>query len=251
MRFSLHQFAAVFKVLDPAGKPYVLIGGQAVNYWAETFLPTEPTLAGWMPFTSEDIDFRGGRDDAVRIARQLGLTVRFPHEFEMTALAGVIPFKIDDLPTNIEVVRAVPGVSANHIDAWAISAQRDSRHIRVVDPISLLACKCKLALTVSQDDRRDVDHLRIMVICVRAFLRETLRGVEAGALPVKGWLGAAERTLALAESADGRKAARQFAIHWPDILPLAEIKSSASTRLRPFREKRLAPWLAKLTRPHH
>ncbi len=38
MGFSLQQFSALFKIRDAAGQPYVLIGGQAVNYWAERYL---------------------------------------------------------------------------------------------------------------------------------------------------------------------------------------------------------------------
>jgi hypothetical protein len=33
--FSFDQFSEILKVRDAAGKPYLLIGGQAVNYWAE------------------------------------------------------------------------------------------------------------------------------------------------------------------------------------------------------------------------
>jgi hypothetical protein len=33
--FSLRQFSEIFKIRDAAGQPYILIGGQAVNYWAE------------------------------------------------------------------------------------------------------------------------------------------------------------------------------------------------------------------------
>ena len=42
------------------GQPYLLIGGQAVNYWAERYLAAEPQLETLRPFTSEDIDFKGG-----------------------------------------------------------------------------------------------------------------------------------------------------------------------------------------------
>ena len=58
--FSLHQFSEVLKIRDAAGQPYLLIGGQAVNYWAERYLVTEPQLEPLQPFTSEDIDFKGG-----------------------------------------------------------------------------------------------------------------------------------------------------------------------------------------------
>lgn len=42
MRFSLREFSEVFKLRNSAGRPYVLIGGQAVNYWAERYLKSEP-----------------------------------------------------------------------------------------------------------------------------------------------------------------------------------------------------------------
>jgi hypothetical protein len=72
VRFSLQQFTAVFELRNAVGKPYVIIGGQAVNYWAETYLEKEPGLAQWLPFTSKDIDFQGDRRDVLRIAKDLG-----------------------------------------------------------------------------------------------------------------------------------------------------------------------------------
>src|SRR5579863_4032590 len=111
MAFSLHQFSAVFKIRNADGEPYVLIGGQAVNYWAERYLRVETELAKWQPFTSEDIDFKGNRDDVGRIARQLELSPKYPGKVEMTALSGFIPFQIGGLQSTIEVVRRVPGLS--------------------------------------------------------------------------------------------------------------------------------------------
>ena len=82
MRFSLQQFSKVFDVRNPDGLPYILIGGQAVNYWAERYLSAEPELQKLLPFTSEDIDFKGNRNDTRRIAEQLELSPIFPHEVE-------------------------------------------------------------------------------------------------------------------------------------------------------------------------
>ena len=79
------------------GKPYVIIGGQAVGYWAETYLDQEPGLAQWLPFASKDIDFQGDRDDVLRIAKVLGVRAQLPGSRDMTALAGIIPLKISAL----------------------------------------------------------------------------------------------------------------------------------------------------------
>lgn len=131
--FSLREFSAVFKVRNSEGRPYILIGGQAVNYWAERYFNEEPELKALQPFTSEDIDFKGGKEDVKRIADQLNLMAGFPSKMERTALAGCIPFQIGDLKSNIEVVRTVPGISGS-LDALAVESKLDGKMIRVLDP---------------------------------------------------------------------------------------------------------------------
>jgi hypothetical protein len=126
--FSLQQFSEVLKIRDAAGQPYLLIGGQAVNYWAEHYLHTDPQLEKLKPFTSEDIDFKGGSADVQRIARQLGLAPGYPPKVQMTALAGTIPFHIGNLKSNIEIVRRIPGVS-DSVDALAVQAEWNGKTI--------------------------------------------------------------------------------------------------------------------------
>ena len=249
MRFSLQQFNPALDLRNAEGKPYVIIGGQAVGYWAETYLEKEPGLAQWLPFNSKDIDFHGDWKDVLSIAKTLGVRAQLPGSREMTALAGIIPFKIGELRTSIEVLRSVPGMPKARIQQWALTANRSGKEIRVLDPLSLLSSKLFLALKVDQKERRDVEHLRIMRLCVRAFLRETLRGVEAGALPARGWLGAVERVLKLAQSNQGKKAVRALGVDWTQALPLTEIAASNHRAAKQFREKRLVHWQTKMARP--
>ena len=239
-RFTLQQFSEIFQVRNPEGIPYLLIGGQAVNYWAERYLTHEPELRKHAPFTSGDIDFRGNREDVRHIAGQLELTAVFPDKVAMTALAGAIPFQIGKHPSNIEVVRLIPGVSVATVDALAIGAELRGQQIRVLDPISLMLCKVNLALTVSQENRQDVEHLKILIFCVRGFLREALREVEGGNAPARGWLGAVNKLMKLARSTHGRKAAQKFEIRWSEILPRAEIARSKHEKIVSFREQQLA-----------
>ena len=245
MRFSLQQFSNVFRIRDAANRPYVLIGGQAVNYWAERYLTTESELQKLIPFTSEDIDFKGNRADVERIAGQLQQTPVFPPKVTMTALAGAVPINIGRLKSNIEVVRMVPGVSAAAIEALAIEAEWAGRQIRVLDPISLLACKLELALTVSQEKRRDIEHLKILIPCVRGFLRELLNEVEHDRLPAKGWLGAVTKVFELSKSTHGRKAGTKLKLDWSAILPLPAIMASSQAKIIRFREIQLPRWLQK------
>jgi len=236
--FSLAQFSEILKIRDAAGKPYLLIGGQAVNYWAERYLVSEPQLATLRPFTSADIDFKGNTDDVRRIAQQLALKPGYPPKVAMTALAGVIPLLIGGQPSNIEVVRRVPGVSST-VDDLAIETQLGANIIRVLDPVSLLASKLELVATVPQAGRNDVPHLRILVPCVRAFLAELLQQVESGEIPARSWLFTANHALKLTGDQRAEKIGNRHQINWREILPLAAIAKSREQKIMRFREQQL------------
>lgn len=238
MAFTLHQFTGVFKIRDGEGQPYVLIGGQAVNYWAERYLPTEPQLAQWQPFTSEDIDFKGSRADVGRIAQQLELNPNYPGKVEMTALSGFIPFQIGGVDSTIEVVRRIPGIS-DSVATPAIQVEWNGKTIRVLDPVSLLASKIELAATVPQEKRRDVLHVKVLLPCVRAFLTELLQRVDQGHLPARDWLKVANQVLKLTATRHARKIADRHQIIWPDILPLAAIARSKNEKIRTFQSQQL------------
>ncbi len=246
MRFSLRHFTEVFNVRNKLGAPLVLIGGQAVNYWAELYSVEEPGLAKWQPFTSEDIDFQGSREDVRAVASLLGSVAIFPRPVEMTALVGMVPFKRGDIKSQIEVVSSVPGVPAKLLQETALEATWENHLIRVIDPISLLCAKAHLALKVPQEGRRDADHLAIMVLCVRAFLRGALHKVEGGSLPARNWLAAVERVLTASESTTGAKTARRFAAEWIEVLPLKEIERTTATQIVTFRNRRLPRWRARI-----
>ena len=237
--FSFDQFSGILNVRDVTGKPYILIGGQAVNYWAERYLEHEPQLKALSPFTSADIDFNGTTDDVRRIAKQLALTPSYPPKVVMTALAGVIPFRISGEPSSIEVVRRVPGVPLS-LDDFAIEAKWGDKNIRVLNPISLLASKLELAATVPQNKRNDVLHLKILVTCVRAFLENVLQQVKRQEIPARDWLPLANQTLKLTTDQRAEKIGNKHQINWPEILPLAAIAKSQNEKIKRFREQQLA-----------
>jgi hypothetical protein len=249
VRFALQEFGRVLAQRDGEGKPYLLIGGQAVYFWATRYVAEERSIEQWRPFTSKDIDFQGGRDDVLRIAKELGLRAQLPHSREMTGLAGIVPLQLGGAPTTVEVLRLMPGAKPGMVEKFAAEYELGNHLVRVADPISLLSCKLYLALKVDQKERRDVDHLRIMLVCVRGFLRETLRGVEDGSLPARGWLGAVERVLKLADSSRGKQVVRTLGVDWTQSLPLTEIAASDHRAAKAFREKRLVQWETRMARP--
>lgn len=246
MAYSLEQFGHVLDLRNRDGKPYLLIGGQAVCFWATRYLEEEIALRQWFPFVSKDIDFQGGRFDLIRFAKQMGVVPRFPHNKEMTAWAGAAVIKVAGGVANADFLREMPGVTLTEAIRFAVEGDLRGCQLRVLDPISLLSCKARLALKVNQEKRRDADHVRIMIICVRGFLREILRAVESGKTPERGWLNVVERVLKLAEINLGRKATKELGVDWHQALPLLEIATSSHRAAIQLREKRLPQWAARM-----
>ena len=50
----------------------LVVGGQAVNLWAERYQDREPELAKYQPFTSKDLDLIGTMDDVLLLSQQTG-----------------------------------------------------------------------------------------------------------------------------------------------------------------------------------
>jgi hypothetical protein len=240
-RFALDQFVEIFDLRDSTGNPYLLIGGQAVNFWAERYSSIETDLTAHRPFRSRDIDFKGNRSDVIRIAQDLKRPAKFPDKVAMTALAGAVTIEVCGHITNIEIVRIVPGVTDSQADATAVIADLQGKQLRVLNPVLLTACKLELAFTISQEERQDLTHLRIMIPCVRGFMRELLADVESGAQSANNFSGAANAMWKLATSARGKRATRKFGIQWP-FLPMKEISSSQNSKIIRFREMQLSEW---------
>ena len=234
-KYRLEQFGPVLDLRNRDNAPYLLIGGQAVNYWASRYLEKEPLLAELRPFTSEDIDFKGDRSDVERMARQLKLQPVFPSPVSMTALAGSIPFRSGDIDSNIEVVRSIPGAPKN-VEQTAIEIEFGGIRLRVLDPISLLAAKLALFATIPQEHRQDGRHLRMLIPCVRLFLSELLQSIEDGELTARDWLKIARYLLKQTATKRATRVAKTLGVDWSQLLPWEVLKSAQDPRLIRFRE---------------
>lgn len=62
---------------SPSGGAF-LVGGQALNFWADRYSGAAPELDSYGPYTSKDVDFFGTVDAARKLATSLGGGVRVP-----------------------------------------------------------------------------------------------------------------------------------------------------------------------------
>ena len=88
----------VYYILEHVPEPEdaILIGGQALNVWAEYYAEKDPSLNTHSPFFSHDIDFLGGRTTAEQIHEAWKGKITRPSEASRTPLIAKLEFRLDD-----------------------------------------------------------------------------------------------------------------------------------------------------------
>ena len=67
--FSVSDADALLELIysEPTGR-IVIVGGQAVNFWADRYAADKSELLAYRPFTSRDLDLLGSMANAYRLA---------------------------------------------------------------------------------------------------------------------------------------------------------------------------------------
>ena len=88
-------------------------------------------------------------------------------------MIGYVETLIRDMPRKIEVLRDVQGLIRAEL-TYAVDLIVDGLRLRVLAPVKVLKAKICNVVTLNQEDRNDVNHVRIMIECVREFLKDIL-----------------------------------------------------------------------------
>lgn len=162
-------------------KPGV-IGGQAVNLWAITYLETgDPSLAA-KRYSSGDMDFldEGKVLDFLRKSPGWSFierTVRDPFDVRV---GSAVATSDDNRKLLVEVVKGVKGLDAEDI-VWAKLEHLGTTY-RLLDPIALLKAKATNLRELDQKGpppRHDREHLGLIVQCIPLFIKSILAQPEA------------------------------------------------------------------------
>ena len=222
------------RILELAGTDMILVGGQALAFWAAYYHTTAPSIA-----ITKDVDLLGTRADVERLARGLGGKAVFPHKNEMTLLVGQV---MKDLPggdyVNIDVMfRVYGGITTEAITTRAVLAESRAGRFRVMHPLDVLQGRLENVhgLPVKQDEH-GVAQLRLAVEMARQFVSDI--GSQEATVAGKATRPVALRHLAriegLALSDAGRKVAKRYGVHVADAIdpsPVAHIKAFVSNKL--------------------
>jgi hypothetical protein len=161
----------------------VLVGGQAVNFWAEQYLRRAPELGTHAPYTSKDIDFCGTRAAVVECARRLGGRALLPTDFDPTPNSGQVVF-VDDAGAEHIIDFLVQPFGLDAADVLRTSlpvevlddtGRPTGARFRVMHPERCLESRVHNVVGLpGYNTPRSLAQLRAAVVCTREFLRDLL-----------------------------------------------------------------------------
>lgn len=153
----------------------VLVGGQAVNFWATLYRNSELKLEQYLPFSSEDIDFFGGRLEAIICHKILGGELKLNKDFNPSPNSGVIVTNFQNKKLRIDFLSSVFGLNDTEISESAIvfvgQEELGGIKLKVLNPILCLEGKLKSLVGLPQQGRQDLKHLKISVLCAKEFIK--------------------------------------------------------------------------------
>lgn len=235
------SYEGILSLLAGSEAPIVACG-QAVNFWADRYHAEEPRLESLRPFMSKDLDILGDLAAAERIARATESEIQHAPPRGATPVLANIHFKAGGSIRVVQVLYQIPGLNTDEVRKHAIAVEVSGCTIRMADPITLLAGKIYNVAYFDQKNRNDIQHIKILCLCVRVFFSKLIAVAEQDPKAARTCLNDLERGLALFASPDAAKVGVMLGINWLDLIPLAALRASPNAKLQSFAEKRLKHW---------
>ena len=140
------QIKDVYHILEAIPEPgeVILIGGQALNFWAEYYSRKDPSLNTYLPFVSEDIDFLGGMDIAVAMQEAWHGKIFVPDMDTHTPAIAKVNFKLKDgRQVAVDFLDIMLGADKYHIKKEAAFTEipNSQKSFKVLHPAHCLASR--------------------------------------------------------------------------------------------------------------
>jgi hypothetical protein len=221
------------------GLDVVLVGGQAVNFWADYYASEDPELGTRSPLTSKDIDFHGDRDQAQQCAAKLRGHADFSvaKPFGSILNAEVTFTDSEGEKRRIEFIRAVAGLEKKNLIESAVPVEVGGHDVLVMNPVYCLVSRAAnvIRLPEKYDNEQGMNQLRAAAICARIFIRALARGGKMK--HAHAW---AREVHALCRGAVGRRLYTEKGVDLLEVFPLDALSES-------FREKQYPQIVAQVT----
>lgn len=236
IRRSVADFEAIFRAISKQTKePVILVGGHAVNVWALTYQDRIGSqLESYLPLTSGDMDVYATRNALLALHQDLGGKLLLSGPREVTD--GNLILGVEPETQEIDVLRSVNGVPK--IGAQdSIPLKICGFDVPVLFPHLLLQGKLENALHLNQTDRKDVKHVKILVLALREFMKEVV--CTASSENEKPALSLLQRVLMILISRNATTFTRKYGLSFAEVIPAEFVRSSPLKRLAKFGREQL------------
>jgi hypothetical protein len=198
----------------------LIVGGQAVNIWAEIYAQASPGLEAFEPFSSRDADILGNRALAETLAKKAGWKCRFIDQNNSLVIAVLTGPDGGGKPLTIDVLQEVNGLTEADLAANQVIETATGARFRIPSPIVLLKAKLYNLISLANQERpQDIKHAKMLVHIVPLYLREMLTEHIGGRLDEQRFRAAVDYALEVAGASFAGNAARSHDLDLTSIVP--------------------------------
>lgn len=214
----------VRKILGICSPEAVLVGGQALGFWADHYNVSRP--APLAPIVTADVDFIGGSALARKLGEALGWKWWVPSLDDMTEQSGKVTFRMPDGSIKqVDFLFAVAGLTTTDVIRRAVEMQvPEIGALRVMHPIDVLDSRIQnLLLIPHKRNEMGIAQAQLAVPVVRALIQDEIR-----ARGEKRALKLLERVVALAESPGAIRIFLAYGIDPLVAIPIDDFRTTSS-----------------------
>ncbi len=225
------DFAAV--LTDPAHP--LIVGGQAVNLWAEIYFVAEPDLHQFEPFTSKDADIHGDRALAEILHRRSGWICQFFDDPRQPAVAILQKTATATTPPlRVEVIRSVYGLGRDDLSRNLIRERQTNEFYRLPDPFVRLKAKLANLAHLSIEKRpQDLKHARMLIPICRAYFLEMHAAIGRPDMTERNFLGAVAYATEVITSTEAHTVIKRHGLDLVSLFP-PSLAESPHEKIRRF-----------------
>lgn len=243
MKKTPEEIQSILKLISPSSET-ILVGGHAINLWATAYQDKIPELQNYLPFSSEDLDFIGGKIEANEFQEKLGGTLIFPRKFSASPNTAILTTKSGSDDLRIDFLGNVFGLDTEQILSSAVSFNSNKLpgvNLKVLNPILCVSGKLKSYTGLPQFGRQDKKHLEIAILTARQYVTEICQSN-----PPRIGLRSIERLIKIAKSEAGLRVWQEDKLDILNTIPQEAINSLQKEQWQRFKQMRMPQVLQEI-----
>ncbi len=165
------SFEDIYPLIEsvPDSEKITLVGGQALNFWAELYFQNNPEFRRmYGPFTSSDIDFLGNRDAVLECAGAWNGRVELSDMSDASPNSGmiIIPFKTGD-NLIIDFLISVYGIKNSELLKERMKIRYKNALLFVISPFHCLRSRVSNIIGLKRDSVYSFDRLMLAIAVMK------------------------------------------------------------------------------------